>query len=271
MYFAMDEIGFENTERIKLIPLEADRWRFIYDVAKAYGYEGIHLTPSLYNKNFELDLKNIPAYFQDFKLTLHFGGLHNITAYEAFDEALSKHFDIALRNNMHDFSLHPPGSGTSEEKDVYRSLLSRAINKWLPIAIKNGISLSLETHVTGEYFLFNGLGEFVAFTDQYPDLGILIDVSHNYYNPQYSEEDMINILSGRNVKCLHISDALRSADFESGTHLAIGDGEIDFLKLLDGFKNVPDLYSVLEIKSKNYGIEKSLRKLKEITKHTKGK
>ena len=29
--------------------------------------------------------------------------------------------------------------------------------------------------------------------------------------------------------------------------------------------NVPDLYSVLEIKSKNSGIEKSLQKLREIT------
>jgi len=92
----------------------------------------------------------------------------------------------------------------------------------LPIVIKNGISLSLETHVAGDYFLFNGLSEFAAFTDRYPDLGILIDISHNYYNPQYSEEDIINILSGKNVKCLHISDALRSADFEDGTHRAGG-------------------------------------------------
>jgi len=31
--------------------------------------EGVHFTPSLYSKDFELDLNNIPDYFQDFKLT----------------------------------------------------------------------------------------------------------------------------------------------------------------------------------------------------------
>ena len=260
MYFSMDEIGFENTEKIKMIPLEADRWKLIYDVAKAYGFEGIHLTPSLYSKNFELDLENIPAYFQDFKLTLHFGGLLKITS-EAFDEALSKHFDIALRNNMHDFSLHPPGA---EEKDVCRSLLRRAIDKWLPIAIRNGISLSLETHVQGKYFLFNGLHEFTAFTDAFPELGILIDISHNYYNPQYSEDEILDILSNRNVKGLHISDALRDADFFEGTHLAIGDGTVDFEKLLKGFGKFADLYGALEIKSSNEGVAKSLRMLQDI-------
>jgi len=256
MYFSMDEIGFENTEKIKKIPLEADRWKFIYDVAKTYGFEGIHLTPSLYSKEFELDIENIPAYYQDFKLTLH---------YEAFGKTFTKYFDIALQNNMHDISVHPPGNGTTaEERDALRSSFCRAIDKWLPIAIKNGISLSLETHVFGECFLFNGLSEFVAFTDQYPDLGILIDVSHNYYNPQYSEEDMIKILSGKNVKGLHISDALRNAEFKSGTHLAIGDGEIDFPKLLKGFNNIPNLYAALEIKASNDGVAKSLQMLQDI-------
>ena len=153
MYYSMDEIGIENTEKIKAMSSEAGRWRFIYDVAKSYGFEGIHLTPSLYSKDFGLDLENIPEYFQDFKLTLHFGGLHKITseaAYEEFDKALSKYFDIALRNNMHDISLHPPDiyGITEEEKEVCRSLLRRAIEKWLPIATQNGISLSLETHVS---------------------------------------------------------------------------------------------------------------------------
>ena len=50
MYFSMDEIGFENTEKIKKIPLEADRWKFINDVAKAYGFEGIHLTPCILSR-----------------------------------------------------------------------------------------------------------------------------------------------------------------------------------------------------------------------------
>ena len=264
----MDEIGFENTEKIKKIPSEADRWKFIYEVAKAYGFEGIHLTPSLYLKDFELDIANMPAYFQDFKLTLHVGGIYKSASasdYEAFDASLSTYFGLALRNNMHDISLHPPGNGTTdEEKDTLLSLLCKTVDKWLPIATQNGISLSLETHVFGECFLFNGLSEFLAFTERYPNLGILVDVSHNYYNPQYSEEDMIKLLSGKNVKGLHISDALRNATFESGTHLAIGDGEMDFAKLLKGFSKIPDLYAALEIKASHDGIAKSLRILQDM-------
>ena len=47
MYFSMDEIGFENTEKIKSMSSEADRWKFVYDVAKSFGFEGVHFTPSL--------------------------------------------------------------------------------------------------------------------------------------------------------------------------------------------------------------------------------
>ena len=35
MYFSMDEIGFENTAIIQNIASEADKWKFIYDVAKS--------------------------------------------------------------------------------------------------------------------------------------------------------------------------------------------------------------------------------------------
>lgn len=268
MYFSMDEIGFENTEKIKRIPSEADRWKFIYDVAKAYGFEGIHLTPSLYNKDFGLDLTSIPAYFQDFKLTLHFGGLHKITcetAYVAFDEALSKYFEIALRNNMHDFSLHPPDiyGITAEEKNVCHSLFRRAIDKWLPIAIRSGISLSLETHVSGRYFLFDGLQEFVDFASEYPKLGVLIDISHNYFDG-FSENDIIGHLASKNVKCLHISDALQGVDSRAGTHLSIGDGKVDFAKILKAFAHTSDLYAALEIKASNDCLAKSLRMLQDI-------
>lgn len=40
MYFSMDEIGFENTEKIRLIQNESMRWKFIYEIAKEYGFKG---------------------------------------------------------------------------------------------------------------------------------------------------------------------------------------------------------------------------------------
>ena len=261
MYFAMDEIGFENSEKIKTIGSEADRWRFIFNAARKYGFDGIHITPSLYKK-FSLDIDNIPDYFSGFRLTFHVGGIYNTVAEsfcEAFDKEIEKGVEIAVKHNMRDVSIHPP-----EKNPAFLELFKKVVDKWLNVFMKHDISLSLETHVAGEYFLFDGLYEFIKFVDIFPDLGVLIDISHNYYNPQYSEEDIIDILANKNIKGLHISDALRGAEFENGTHLAIGDGTIDFPKLLKGFEKFPDLYGALEIKSENCGIEKSLQKLKEI-------
>ena len=268
MYFAMDEIGFANTEKIKTISTETERWKFIYDTAESYGFEGIHFTPSLYNNDFGLDLENIPSYFQDFKLTLHLGGLHKIiseSAYEAFDMALVKGFEIAKRHCMHDISLHPPDiyEVSSAEKSRCYDFFRRAIAKWLGIALKNGISLTLETHVTGRYFLFDGLVDYTKFIDEYPELGVLIDISHNYYDG-YSEDEIIYYLADKNVKGLHISDALQGAEFREGTHLAVGSGTVDFPKLLKCFSHIPNLYSALEIKASNEAITKSLNKLQEV-------
>jgi len=267
MYFSMDEIGFENTKKIKSIKSEAERWQFIYDTALSYGFEGIHVTPSLYNEDFGLDLNNIPGNFQDFRLTLHFGGLHRIISnddYMAFDSALSQGFEIATRNNMHDISLHPPfirGISQDDKKSCVE-YFHKAVEKWLSIAIKNNISLSLETHVTGEAFLFDGLGEYINFIDNYPDLGVLIDISHNFYDG-YSEDEIISHLASKSIKSFHISDALRGADFNDGLHLALGSGSIDIARILEGFAHIPDLCSVLEIKATNEGIAKSLDILKQ--------
>jgi sugar phosphate isomerase/epimerase len=75
---------------------------------------------------------------------------------------------------------------------------------------------------------------------------------------------MINFLGNKNVKGLHISDAMRNVDFREGTHLPVGDGTVDFSKLLKHFANIPNLYGVLEIKSDNDGISRSLKNLKNL-------
>ena len=268
MYFTMDEIGAENTNKINTIGSESSRWKFIYDIAKEYGFEGIHFTPSLYNK-FKLDLNAIPDYFQEFKLTFHYGGITGIISvsdYEVFDRNFENVFEIALKNKMHDISIHPPYiyKMTTAEKGLSLDFFSKTIDKWLKILMNSGISLSLETHVAGEWFLFDGLHEYVNFIDRHPGLGVLIDISHNYYKPQYSEDDIVDILGNTNVKGLHISDALRGVEFKEGTHLAIGDGSIDFHRLMNGFRKFPELYGVLEIKSTNEGIERSLNNLQSM-------
>jgi len=269
MYFSMDEIGYENALEVNGIKAVDEKWRFIYKVAKSYGFEGIHFTPSLYNE-LGLDLNTIPEYFGEFKLTMHLGGagVRKLASDEdcaMFSETMGRYLKIAERHNMHDISIHPPRTFTmtSEEREMCERLFRKIVDKWLGVVLGRGISLSLETHVTGEYFMFNGLGEYEKFIDEYPELGVLIDVSHNFYDG-FSVDEIIKRLSGKNVKGLHLSDARQGVDFREGTHLAVGEGDIDFGKILKGFKRIPNIYSVLEIKANNESMAKSLEILKAV-------
>jgi sugar phosphate isomerase/epimerase len=57
---------------------------------------------------------------------------------------------------------------------------------------------------------------------------------------------------------------LQNVDFKSGTHLAIGDGSIDFKKLLKYFDKFSSMSGVLEIKADNSKIQSSLNQLKNM-------
>ncbi|MCL2775411.1 MAG: sugar phosphate isomerase/epimerase [Oscillospiraceae bacterium] len=273
MYFAMKSIGNENEEKIKSIAHESDRWKFLYDIAKAYGFEGIQIGSNigtdLYVEEFKLDLNNIPDYFGDLKFTLHLGGHNGFTNEkdcEAFDKKLESAFKIAAKHNFHDISIHPPVDAegfTPDKRKISEEYFDKTIMPWEKEALRSNISLSMESHDYGVYFLFDGLHEYERFIDKHPDLGVLIDISHNYYD-NYSEDEIINILGDKNVKGLHISDALRNVDVRKGTHLAIGDGTVDFSKLLNHFKDVLNLYGALEIVTNNDGISSNLRALRNI-------
>lgn len=119
------------------------------------------------------------------------------------------------------------------------------------------------THVSGEFFLFKGLEEYTLFTDRYPDLGILIEISHNCFDG-YTEDDIIKFLGDKNVKALHVSDALQNVDIGKGAHLPVGEGSVDFNKLLKYFDKVPGIFAVLEIKADNQKILNSLNQLKNM-------
>jgi len=91
---------------------------------------------------------------------------------------------------------------------------------------ESNISFALETHVSGDFFLFKWLEEYIVFADKHPDSGILIDISHNYFD-NYSEDAIIELLGKRKVKALYVSDVLRNVDFRKGTHLPVGEGTVD--------------------------------------------
>ena len=273
MYFAMKCLGNENEEKIKNIVSEYDRWKFLYDLAKTYGFEGIHIGSNvevdLYVQEYKLDLNNIPDYFEDLKLTLHLGGHDGFTCEkdcEIFDKKLENAFKAAIKHKMHDISIHPPVDAegfTPDKRKITEEYFDKTIAKWEKEALRSNISLSLESHDYGKYFLFDGLHEYARFIDRHPHLGVLIDITHNYYSNN-SEDDIINIAGRKNVKGLHVSDGLHNVDIRKGTHLSIGNGTIDFSKLLNHFKNIPNLYGAFEIVADNEGISKSLRALKNI-------
>ena len=270
MYFAMKSIGFEHEEKIKAISSESERWQFLYNIAKNYGFEGIQFD-AVDTVGYRLDIRNIPEYFDDFKLTLHLGGHNKFICDKdciVFDEKLENALNIAIKHKMHDISIHPPVDTegfTPDKRKISEKYFDRAITKWVKETLRENISLSLESHDYGKVFLFDGLYEYSKFIGKHPELGVLIDISHNYYD-NYSEKDIIKILSDKNVKGLHISDALQNVDVKKGTHLAIGTGTIDFSKLLNHFKDIPDLYGALEIVTDNQGIGKSLENLKFLIK-----
>jgi len=269
MIFSMDEIGLENNEKISGLKNESEKWAFITKTARAYCFEGIHITPSLY-KSFGLDTNNIPISINEFHLTYHFGGLVNVSTESEcskYEKELDNAFNIAIRHDMKDISLHPPviEGFTNDEKLKSSELFSEIIRKWSAYAKEKNITLSLETHLYEPSFLFGSYEHYINFCNGQKNMGILIDVSHNYFSG-YNEQDIIDTFRNKNVTALHISDALRlkDEDIRIGTHLAIGDGQIDFDKLLSHFKN-DNIFVVLEIKSSNAKLKSSLEQLKNYT------
>jgi sugar phosphate isomerase/epimerase len=265
MIFSMDEIGFENNERIVALKSEAEKWAFIFDIARTYGFTGIHITPSLY-ESFGLNVDRIPTEISEFHLSYHLGGHYNILTEDdcfKFETLLSNSFDIVERHQMKDISLHPPviSGFTIEEKIKSRVLFSKILRKWSAYAKEKRFTLSLETHLYEPYFLFGTLPQYKDFYDAQEDMGILIDISQNYFSG-YDEQEVLDTFKGDRVTALHISDAIRlkDEDLKLGTHLDIGDGNIDFQTILSHFNN-SDFFAVVEIKSTNAKLKDSLDRL----------
>ncbi|MDR0928597.1 MAG: sugar phosphate isomerase/epimerase [Oscillospiraceae bacterium] len=266
MIFSMDEIGFENAEKIIAMRRDAEKWAFLLDTARTYGFTGIHITPSLY-ASFGLSVEAIPSDVDAFHLSYHLGGLYRILSaddYAKFEALLDRSFAIAERHKMRDVSLHPPviEGFTAEEKLKSSDLFAKILRKWAASAKEQGFTLSLETHLYEPYFLFGALAEYKAFYDEQADMGILIDISHNYFSG-YGEQDIIDMFQGDRVVALHVSDAVQRADgdVKRGTHLPIGNGQIDFQKMLPHY-NSPDMFAVLEIKATNAQLQDSLNRLR---------
>lgn len=262
MYLAMDDIGDDYIEKVIRTNNEMDKWKLISDVADKYGFSGIQINPSDYQERLGLSLNRFPGFIDKFRLTYHAGGVATLESeddYNNLNNNISQALDISAEYGAEDVSFHPPLISVENDmiRDKSKRYLSRLIEFLIPKFLEKNITLSLETHVTSKYFVFKGLRDYRNFVSGFKGLGVLIDVSHNFYD-KYSVDEILSTLSGLNITGLHLSDAIPDAEFKAGTHLPVGKGEINFLKIIDHFKNIPNVYGALEIKGLSTGILESV-------------
>jgi hypothetical protein len=56
MYFAMDEIGRDNVEKLSELTTVSNKWQFIDKTAKKMGFDGMQVTNSSFYKNMPFPL-----------------------------------------------------------------------------------------------------------------------------------------------------------------------------------------------------------------------
>lgn len=260
MYLSMDEIGTDNVKRVIQLNQQLDRWKKIDEIASDFGFQGIQFTTNLYEREFGLSLREIPDFMGKYRCTYHIGGVYPLQSAEDIewlDDMLKNSLEIASIYQMEDVSFHPPLIKVEKERSSTRKRLYDLVSKWAPKFFEKDITLSIETHISGCYFVFNGFTDYVDFVSSIPGLGVLIDVSHNF-NDGFIIEEINSYLESCNITGLHISDAIANVDYKKGTHLPVGDGEIDFKSFIAKYSNNDKIYGALEIIAPSTAIADSL-------------
>ncbi len=268
----MDEIGGDNVAALLLLDQPLQRWQKIDEIAERFGFRGVQLTPKFYAGTLGLSIKEMPDFMRKYRLTLHVGGLGVLQTkqhLQAWDDLLTDGLRLAEQHFMEDVSFHPPEfTPSTDDRALCLELFDRLTSHWLPRYEDKGITLSLESHSKGEYFAFLGLQHYLQFVEQHLGLGALIDISHCHHD----EEDIAQVVAacrGVHVTGLHLSDAVRGRDIRTGTHLPIGQGEVDFLPALLQFGQYSMVYAALEVKGQSAEIADSLasltRQLRSVT------
>ena len=86
---------------------------------------------------------------------------------------------------------------------------------------------------------------------------MLADISH-LWNDGNGVDDIASALRNCRVTGLHLSDALARVEVTKGTHLSVGEGEVDFARLLPQYNNDDSVYAVLEVKAESSQIKHSV-------------
>jgi sugar phosphate isomerase/epimerase len=265
MYLAMDEIGSDNVTRLRRLKDRQAIWVEIDHIAHGFGVKGIQFTPTVYEQALGLSLRHIPDAFRKYRLTYHIAGIRSLASSEdeeQLETLLRDGMSIACENRMEDVSLHPPRLACDGDggRASVRSAFSNVLARWLPRYAERGVSLSVESHVFGVFFVFDGLVDFSEFVGDLPGLGVLIDISH-LWNDGYDVDEVVSAFEGRRVTGLHLGDALANEELARGTHLPVGKGEVDFGRFLSRFAHDDSVYGALEIKGLSSDIVDSAGKL----------
>ena len=213
-------------------------------------------------------MQKIPDFIGKYRCTYHIGDVYSFQLAEDvkwLNDMLKNSLEIASIYQMEDVSFHPPLIKVEQERRSTRERLYDHVSKWVPKFFEKDITLSMETHINGCYFVFNGFSDYVDFISSIPGLGVLIDVSHNFNDGFTIEEINLN-LESCNITGLHISDAIANVDYKKGTHLPVGDGEIDFKLFIDKYRKNDKIYGALEIIAPSTAIADSLISLNHLIK-----
>lgn len=260
----MDEIGTDNVAAVLRMEQPLQRWQKIDQIAQQFGFRGVQLTPKFYAETLGLSIGQMPEFMRKYRLTLHAGGAGSLQSeqdFERWDELLSESLELAGQHFMEDVSFHPPGFvPETDDRLLCLELLDSLTSRWLPQFEQKGITLSLESHSKGEYFAFDGFGHYLQFLEKHLGLGALIDISHCHYDGEDIDQ-VVEACRAVHVTGLHLSDAIRSVGFREGTHLPIGQGDVDFLPALLQFGQYSMVYAALEVKGQAADIADSLTSL----------
>jgi len=271
LYFALDDFGDENLAALKALTDSDAKWRHIADITRSLDVPGIQLSPK-YQDELELDLMEIPDHItQGFRLTYHLGGVFTLTTDDAeknLRQQLEASHRIAVSAGVEDISIHPPVSMGCTEEEVHQAVdrLAAVVDHWLPRLTETGITLSLETHISPGIFVLSGPEEYRRFVLRLPGLRALVDVSHNQYDG-FNPVALIESLPPGSVTGLHLSDTVTGVSYNKGTHLPVGQGEVDFQGILGLFDNNDSVCAALEVRGSARAVADSFARLKEIVRH----
>ena len=269
MYLAVKDLGHDVVAQLRELPTTQEKIRVYQEYLRTCDVEGVHLE-SRYD-DIGLPLTQFPyEILEHYRLTYHVNGLRELVTEhdeEAHHAVLAQVLElVAAVPAIEDVSFHPPGFFPpesdgyipDERRAAIKYRLQRLLAHWIPKYAAYHTTVSIESHITPQYFCFNGPDDYMQFIQETPGVGALLDVAHNHFDG-FDNTALIAQL-GERITGFHLSDTNRGAGFPDGLHLEIGQGEIDF-HFLQAYSWQPHVFGAIEVKGQFQNIRESVQVL----------